>query len=192
MSNPRCTATSSQSGEPCKNPAIDGASVCRSHGGSAPQVRNRAAVRAAALQWSEGQQVDDPFTVLLRVMTVTWARANMHASRLAELVDGEDGDWDRAFTGDTIVVGENGKPVKVGEYARQLARWEHDERKLAGDLATKAAAAGVSKAYLAMLERHADAIVTVIEATLNDLGLGERIQEARGVAERHLRALPSG
>lgn len=184
----RCTAHR-RNGDQCRKSAIVGGDVCTAHGGSAPQVKAHAAVRHAVTLWTDDMALEDPFTVLLRVMTVTWARANQHAARLAELVT-EHG-WDHAFTGDTLVIGEKGKPVKVGEYARQLARWEQDERKLAGDLATKAAAAGVSKAYLQMLERFADVIVSVIEATLTDLGLSERIQEARQVAERHLRALPS-
>lgn len=34
----RCTATSKQRGEQCKQPAIHGGTVCRFHGGAAPQV----------------------------------------------------------------------------------------------------------------------------------------------------------
>lgn len=37
-----CSAISSQSGEPCRKPPIHGGSVCASHGGSAPQVREAA------------------------------------------------------------------------------------------------------------------------------------------------------
>lgn len=37
-----CSAVSSQTGEPCRKPPIRGASVCASHGGSAPQVRDAA------------------------------------------------------------------------------------------------------------------------------------------------------
>lgn len=40
----RCRARRTN-GEPCKAWAIVGGSVCRAHGGSAPQVRRRAAVR---------------------------------------------------------------------------------------------------------------------------------------------------
>lgn len=36
-------------GEPCKNWPIRGGTVCRSHGGSAPQVRNKANERIAEL-----------------------------------------------------------------------------------------------------------------------------------------------
>lgn len=43
-----CTAKRSN-GEPCKGQAIQGGAVCRVHGGSAPQVRAKAAERLAAL-----------------------------------------------------------------------------------------------------------------------------------------------
>src|SRR5437763_10627112 len=43
-----CTAKRSN-GDPCKAQAIHGGNVCRVHGGSAPQVRQKAAERLAAL-----------------------------------------------------------------------------------------------------------------------------------------------
>ena len=44
----KCTAHKSTNGEPCGNPPIKGGTVCRYHGGSAPQVRE-----AAATRWAE-------------------------------------------------------------------------------------------------------------------------------------------
>lgn len=45
----KCSATA-RTGSRCGNWAIPGASVCRMHGGAAPQVRQAAKVRAASLQ----------------------------------------------------------------------------------------------------------------------------------------------
>lgn len=42
MDERRCTATSTQSGERCKRAPILGGTVCATHGGSAPQVRDAA------------------------------------------------------------------------------------------------------------------------------------------------------
>ena len=42
MKNPQCTAHARTTGEQCRNPAMNGATVCRMHGGAAPQVRARA------------------------------------------------------------------------------------------------------------------------------------------------------
>lgn len=44
-STPQCTATSRGSGKRCKLPAIKGGTVCRRHGGSAPQVKRAARER---------------------------------------------------------------------------------------------------------------------------------------------------
>jgi hypothetical protein len=42
----QCVAKSVRSGKPCRNHAVKGARVCRMHGGSAPQVKAKARVRA--------------------------------------------------------------------------------------------------------------------------------------------------
>jgi hypothetical protein len=47
---PRCTATGKRNGQPCKNPAIAGGTVCRMHGGSAPHVKAKAQERLLAMQ----------------------------------------------------------------------------------------------------------------------------------------------
>lgn len=44
-STPQCKATSRGSGHRCKLPAIKGGTVCRRHGGSAPQVQKKARER---------------------------------------------------------------------------------------------------------------------------------------------------
>lgn len=38
----KCVGHSSKTGAPCRKDAIKGATVCRSHGGAAPQVKNAA------------------------------------------------------------------------------------------------------------------------------------------------------
>lgn len=42
-----CKAKSARTGKPCKAHAITGGTVCRTHGGSAPQVRDAARLRLA-------------------------------------------------------------------------------------------------------------------------------------------------
>lgn len=48
-SRPQCTAKSKQSGERCRQTAVPGSTVCRFHGGSAPQTKQKAALRLAQL-----------------------------------------------------------------------------------------------------------------------------------------------
>lgn len=45
-----CRAHAKHSGKPCRYPAIPGGTVCRFHGGGAPQVQFKALERLAALQ----------------------------------------------------------------------------------------------------------------------------------------------
>jgi hypothetical protein len=45
----QCTATSKTSRNRCTQPAIPGGSVCRYHGGAAPQVKAAAAARLRAM-----------------------------------------------------------------------------------------------------------------------------------------------
>jgi hypothetical protein len=50
MADPdQCTATASSTGKRCKQPAIPGGNVCRFHGGSAPQVEEKANERLERL-----------------------------------------------------------------------------------------------------------------------------------------------
>lgn len=46
----RCTAHGKHSKKPCKNPAIMGGTVCRMHGGAAPQVMLAAEERLKAME----------------------------------------------------------------------------------------------------------------------------------------------
>jgi hypothetical protein len=46
---PRCSAHSSRTGLPCRSAAIRGGTVCTTHGGNAPQVREAARLRLACL-----------------------------------------------------------------------------------------------------------------------------------------------
>lgn len=45
----QCSATSRRSGERCKNAPIPGGTVCKFHGGGAPAVKQKAALRLAQL-----------------------------------------------------------------------------------------------------------------------------------------------
>jgi len=49
LARPRCSARSKGTGEQCRQTAIAGGTVCRFHGGGAPNVKRKAALRLAAL-----------------------------------------------------------------------------------------------------------------------------------------------
>jgi hypothetical protein len=66
----RCRAKSHRSGERCKKAAINGGTVCQTHGGGAPQVKAKAAERLAALvdpaidTLDKSMKVDNPAVAL--------------------------------------------------------------------------------------------------------------------------------
>jgi hypothetical protein len=86
MSSPavRCKAISKTSRKQCKNWAIKGGEVCRTHGGSAPAVKAKAAIRAEVYEWGLTDAADDPGEVLLRLVTQSRKRADLYASLLQE------------------------------------------------------------------------------------------------------------
>lgn len=76
-----------RAGERCKNPAIEGAAVCRSHGGNIPNVRARAAVRAEVERWALTDVHKDPGEVLLRLVSQSANRVELYSGLLAEAYD---------------------------------------------------------------------------------------------------------
>ncbi|UDL16280.1 hypothetical protein SEA_KOZIE_84 [Microbacterium phage Kozie] len=64
----QCKATT-RAGKRCANPPIDGGAVCRMHGGAAPQVKKRAALRLLEL-------IDPAITTLAREMTTATKSAD--------------------------------------------------------------------------------------------------------------------
>lgn len=94
-----CTAKRSN-GEPCNKPPIKGGTVCATHGGSAPQVRKKAALRLLEL-------VDPAIAVLAREM--------VNADKSADRQRAANSVLDRAGVPRTatVVDGESAKSLLV-------------------------------------------------------------------------------
>lgn len=71
----------------CINAPIKGGTVCHAHGGRAPQVKAKAAVRAELASWGLGDSTVDPGEVLLRLVSQSSARAELYAQLLSEAYD---------------------------------------------------------------------------------------------------------
>lgn len=80
---PRCKGTNRHD-QPCGQSAIPGGTVCGWHGGKAPQVKARAAVRAEVMAWGLGDAHSDPGEVLLRLVTQSAQRAELYAGLLQQ------------------------------------------------------------------------------------------------------------
>jgi hypothetical protein len=83
----RCKAISKSSKQQCTNWAIKDGEVCRIHGGAAPAVKAKAAIRAELLDWRGGDAVDDPGEVVLRLVRQSRKRADLYAQFLQEAFD---------------------------------------------------------------------------------------------------------
>lgn len=92
----RCTAHSRTSGKQCGQPPIPGGTVCRFHGGAAPQVKLKAAERLVAYQdkavdrlFELAEQTQFPSTAFAAVRDVLDRTMGKAAEKLDVSVTGE-------------------------------------------------------------------------------------------------------
>lgn len=83
---PKCKGRT-RSGKPCGNGPVTGATVCKMHGGNAPQVRKKAIVRRELAEWGLGDSTIDPGETLLRLVSQSAARADLYSKLLSEAYD---------------------------------------------------------------------------------------------------------
>ncbi|WP_190824669.1 hypothetical protein [Saccharopolyspora pogona] len=187
MSSRKCIGKKTD-GEPCGRWAVKGATVCPSHGGNAPQVRRRAAVRAELESWGLDAETVDPGETLLRLLSQAAARADRYAAAVQRLVD-EQG-LEAALVGDTLVVDQEGNTRKVGEYVRGLAQLEAQERDRAAKFSHLAIQAGLAERQVRLAERQTSLVEKALLATLEDLGMSDdQQQQAFGRLAHHLRLI---
>lgn len=185
---PQC-GKKTRAGTPCKNNPILGATVCKKHGGGAPKVRAKAAVRAEVMAWGLGDAHQDPGEVLLRLVTQSAVRVERYARELETHVG--ESDTLRA----ALVAQAYGEFGPTGEYIRGLAVLEAQERDRCASFAAKAVAAGLAKRTVELAERQGQLIAELLRAVLLDpeMGLSDEQRRAMpGVARKHLTALAAG
>lgn len=187
--NPRakCRGTSNRTGKPCKNFPITGGLVCSSHGGSAPQVKARAAIRAELFNWGLGDVTVNPDELMLRLISQSATRVERLSTALNELAD-EHGLYD-ALVGDTLVLDDAGKPHKIGEYHRVLSSVEGTERDRCMNFCRLAGAAGIDKRIVELAESRIKLMADTLRAILGDPDVGltpEQRTAATGAMRRHL------
>lgn len=201
----RCTAKSKQSGQRCKNWAINGGTVCRKHGGGAPQVKDKAKERVVMDRI--GQELArrdipavDPLEALLREVgrsfIVVEALADMLdrlkdpneqlATEVKVMTDTEDGfvfSWVDALWG----------PNHAGDLAPHVVynMWER-ARAAHAKVCKMAIDAGVSERQVRIAEAQGELLAKVVTAMLDDpewkLSQAQR-EKGRKVAGKHLRAV---
>lgn len=175
----RCVGTKTN-GEPCPKYAMNGATVCDTHGGKAPQVRAKSAERLAeqaaqrVLARIDVEPCDNPLKVLAELTGQAIAWKDAMADKVNELnslrysTDGgeqlraEIALWERALD-------------RCGKFLVDMARLNIDER------------------LVSIEERKANLIADAVKAALAELELPAEMQaQARTTVARHLRAVPGG
>lgn len=188
---PKCVGHNNR-GEPCGRDAIAGGTVCQTHGGSAPVVKARAAVRAEVMRWGLRDVAADPGEVLLRLVTQSARRADLYAEELERITTAAD-TLEEALIGDSrVLVGD--ELAKVGEFIRGFAVLEAQERDRCANFAAKAVAAGLEERMVRLAERQGALLADVIRKVLDDPDLGlssDQRRVASQVAARHLRLVAS-
>jgi len=176
----KCTAHAKSTGKQCTRPAVAGATVCRFHGGAAPQVVAAAQVRL----------LDQAARELFGKMTPEVAPVDNPLAAYAEFA-GEVMAWKQlmhSLLDDLRNVGyeseRNGEQIyaAVQLYERAMDR--------VNTVLSSYARLNIDERLLKVTEAQSKAIMRAIEAVIQHLGAsGEQATQARGIAARHLRAV---
>lgn len=195
-------------GKPCTKYPIKGSTVCKNHGGHAPQVRAKAAQNAARAAAEEQQRklaatlgdLDpadrrDPAEIVAeqiawRYRHVQWLRARVQAIEPDALVWGVTketegdvvvGNGPKAYLDKSEGKVSEAKPnVWLGLYLEAAAALEK--------LCIEAIRVGLEERRVRLAEQEAELWVRMIDGVLTDLGHDPNDPATAEVVERHLRA----
>lgn len=151
-----CAAHSSRTGAPCGAHAIRGGKTCSAHGGSAPQVKRKAAERVArakagkhlaALGIDPGDR--DPNQELAKQLALSASVVERIQELVAELED-----------------------IYGDEDIHPLVKFWNEERDRTAKMAKLAISAGVKARAVKVTEEQANMTAELIRATFNDPRLG--------------------
>lgn len=182
----------------CKNHAMHGGTVCDSHGGKAPQVRRKAAVRAELIAWGLNDTTEDPGDVLLRLVTQSAHRAALYSDMLQEQYAQADLGAESVELPNGVsaligykygAAGAEGTVYQVEEAIRGLVLLEAQERDRCAKFAKTAIDAGIAERQVSLAERQGALIADVLRAVLADPELGLTAAQRKAVpnvARRHL------
>lgn len=169
-------------GERCGRKAIPGATVCRYHGGAAPQVQRAAARRLAEEQAQASiadvvvEPIDNPLDKLAELAAEAWALKGQLAAMVAELGtdfadDGGEGPWANGEQVRVVVQLFERAMDRCQKYLADWVRLGFEERKARLD------------------DARAQLVQVAIAGVLAELGLQLEAPGVRGVLERWLPVL---
>lgn len=180
----KCAGTNTsgeRAGQPCGRWAIRGGTVCRTHGGAAPQVKAAAKARLVEKDIAETlgrlnvTPIHDPLTALAELAGEITAWKELAADRVAKLKD---------LASRNFLSGSDEVHAEIQVYERALDRTVHV-------LAT-IARLNIDERLVKISQQQADLVKTALLGALDDAGLPrEQQREAAGHLARRLRLVAS-
>ena len=198
MERTRCVAKARTSGEQCKRVAIEGGTVCRSHGGAAPNVKAAAARRVAEARAAEEMRllaapVDiSPGDALIELVQWTAGEVRYWRAEVSLLAEADPDalTWGRTRHEDGI--GPEGPIDKTTTEAvpHVAYRMLTDAQDRLARYAAAALRAGVEERRVRLAEDQGALVAQVIRAILDDLHLtADQASRVPEVVPHHLRLL---
>lgn len=187
----RCTAKTKRG--PCKAWPVQGATVCVTHGGAAPQVKRAAGKRLAVAEWTKSfgapaEDADPSQTVLDEIRWsaghVAWLRERVQEVEPEVLVWGVDTEVTKGsgeFPGIDITQAAktNAWVVMYGQERDRLTRMCEVAHRM-----------GIAARHVELAERVGSLMADLLRGVLGDLGLSEEQQQIASVAvPRHLQLI---
>lgn len=178
---PQCSATAKSTRKQCTRPAIPGGTVCRFHGGAAPQVRAKAEQRETEREIREEiarldvDPVADPLTALAQLAGQVLAWKDALAEKVNELASLRYESYGEHSSGEQL--------------RAEVALWERALDRCNTVLGTMARL-NIDERLAKVTERQAEIVANAVVATIADLGLPKETQrEARSGVVRRLRSV---
>ena len=181
----KCHAHTSR-GKPCGNAPMNGATVCRVHGGTAPQVRRAAARRqqeARVLSIMERVAADmpegiDPAHLLMQQVVWTAVAARCWREKVQREVD----DWTAM-----VSYGVQGHRLEVDP---RVKAWQEAEI-AAGKMAKLAVDAGIQQKQVELMAETAAMVGTALRGAVYDADLGLTPEQQERLLDRVVALLPA-
>lgn len=184
-----------KNGEPCSNYAMNGATVCHSHGGRAPQVKaaarrrlEREAATKAMTTYGLPREIAPDIALLEEVH-----RTAGHVAWLYEIVKGIEQDdlvWGKVEEVDKGAGEFTGTDTTYRAQANIWLDLYQRERKHLTDVCKAALTAGIAERQVKLAEQQGTLIAQVITRILDDLSLSaDQRALVSTVVPRHLMAV---
>lgn len=157
--------------------------MCKLHGGAAPQVLNKARLRADLMAFGLDAPPVDPAATLLRLVNQSAARVANYATDIANMVDDQP-TLRSALTAEVWKTDDDdpdGEAYRAGEYIRAMVVLEGQERDRLAALCKSALQAGLAERQVRLAEQQGSLMAAVLRTALGDPRLALTADQRAGI-----------